>query len=174
MSPASCRERGDNFFGGQFRFTSESSALNTNPPWDANEDGWYADTLGFLTGPRTSFTINMQAVDEHGRKDGSPANLTFDVGFPPCIQCIEVLPKSSTPSGFDETVPCLEDTLGEHDRGAPLLRGHDDPAGPPLPARAMSILQFVQKAFMLVDRSSGFHLGGFRPTFHRAGRTLRY
>ncbi len=145
----------DNYFGGKFSFTSESSVLNNNPPWDANEDGWYADTLGFLTGPRSSFTINMQAVDEHGRKDGSPANLTFDVGYPPCLQCIEVLPKASTPSGFDETVPCLEDTFAATIVAHPcfgdttILRvstaglGEDD-------------LQFVQKAFMLVDRSSGF------------------
>ncbi len=145
----------DNFFGGKFSFTSESSVLNTSPPWDANEDGWYADTLGFLTGPRSSFTINMQAVDEHGRKDGSPANLTFDVGYPPCIQCIEVLPKASTPSDYDETLECLEDTSPEAIAAHPcfgdttILRvsssglGEDD-------------LQFVQKAFMLVDRSSGY------------------
>ncbi|MEN8008507.1 MAG: hypothetical protein ABFS42_15975, partial [Candidatus Krumholzibacteriota bacterium] len=82
-----------NLFGGRFSFSSESSALNTEPPWDATCDTcWYADTLGFLTGPRSEFTINMQAVDEHGRKDGSPANLSFHVGYPPCIQCIEVLP----------------------------------------------------------------------------------
>ena len=38
------------------------------PTWEASCDTcWYADTLGFLTGPSTQFTLNMQAVDEHGR-----------------------------------------------------------------------------------------------------------
>ena len=144
-----------NLTGNVFGFRSESSALNTDPPWDANEDGWYADTLGFLTGPRTTFTINMQAEDEHERKDGSAAQLSFDVGYPPCIQCIEVLPKASTPSAYDETLACLEDTSAGAIAAHPcfsdttVLRvssnglGEDD-------------LQFVQKAFMLVDRSSGY------------------
>ncbi len=145
----------DNYFGGQFRFTSESSVLNTSPPWDANEDGWYADTLGFLTGPRSSFTINMQAVDEHGRKDGSPANLTFDVGYPPCIQCIEVLPTSSTPSDFDETVPCLEDTFAATIEAHPCF-GDTTILRASIAGTGGDYLQFVQKAFMLVDRSSGF------------------
>ncbi len=75
--------------GGTFRFATESSELDTVPAWGAGVDGWYADTLGFLTGPRTSFTFNMQAVDEHGRRDGSPAQLQFEVGYPPCVQCVE-------------------------------------------------------------------------------------
>ena len=53
----------------------------------------------------------MQAVDEHGRKDGTPAALSFDVGYPPCLQCIEVLPKTyHAPPQFDETLECLADT----------------------------------------------------------------
>ncbi len=145
-----------NFFGGNFRFSSESSALNTDPPWDATCDTcWYADTLGFLTGPSTTFTINMQAVDEHGRKDGSPSSLNFDVGYPPCIQCIEVLPKSSTPSEFDETLECVADTSAATVEAHPcfgdtkVLRitengfGDDD-------------LQFIREVFMLVDKSTGF------------------
>jgi len=144
-----------NYFGGRFSFTSESSVVNTEPPWDANEDGWYADTLGFLTGPRTTFTINMQAVDEHGRKDGSPANLSFDVGHPPCIQCIELLPKFSTPSGYDESLECLADTTSDAIDAHPcfsdttILRVTSSGLGD-------DELQFIQPVFMLVDRSTGF------------------
>jgi hypothetical protein len=144
-----------NYFGGRFSFNSESSALNTDPPWDATCDTcWYADTLGFLTGPRTEFTINMQSVDEHGRKDGSPANLSFDVGYPPCIQCIEVLPKSSTPSAFDESLECVEDTLtiASHPcfGDTTVLRVN------PFSDLGDDELQFVQQAFMLVDKSTSF------------------
>ncbi len=144
-----------NLTGNVFGFRSESSVLNTDPPWDANEDGWYADTLGFLTGPRTTFTINMQAEDEHERKDGSAAQLSFDVGYPPCIQCIEVLPKASTPSSYDETLDCLEDTSPGTIAAHPcfgdttILRVTSSGLGE-------NDLQFVQKAFMLVDRSSGY------------------
>ncbi|MEN8007252.1 MAG: hypothetical protein ABFS42_09575, partial [Candidatus Krumholzibacteriota bacterium] len=115
---------------------------------------WYADTLGFLTGPRSEFTINMQAVDEHGRKDGSPANLSFHVGYPPCIQCIEVLPTSSTPSAFDETLECVEDTLNIAAHpcfgDTTVLRAVNNPTGAP------DELQKGDAAFMLVDKATGF------------------
>ena len=48
--------------------------------------------------------------DEHGRKDGTPAEITFEVGYPPCVQCVEILPKSNDPSAFDPSLECLEDT----------------------------------------------------------------
>ena len=145
-----------NYLGGFFSFNSESSALNTAPPWDATCDTcWYADTLGFLTGPNTRFTINMQAVDEHGRKDGSPANLSFDVGYPPCIQCIEVLPTSATPSAFDETLECVEDTLNIAAHpcfgDTTVLRTVNNN-----PTPGDDELQFIQSAFILVDKSTGF------------------
>ena len=99
--------------GGTFAFATESSALDTMPAWiPAEPNGWYADTLGFLTGPRTTFTFNMQAVDEHGRRDGSPAKLTFDVGYPPCVQCIEILPKSTSVSAFPPSLECHEPESG--------------------------------------------------------------
>jgi len=147
--------------GGQFNFSSESSVLNTNPPWVATCDTcWYADTLGFLTGPRTTFTINMQASDEHGRRDGSPADLSFDVGYPPCIQCIEVLPKSSTPSDFDETLECVEDTLNIAAHpcfgDTTILRVTSSGTG-------AGDLQFIQPAFMLVNKSTGFTRVVFDP-----------
>jgi len=143
-----------NFKGGEFPFFSESSALNTSPPWDAACDTcWYADTLGFLTGPRTTFTINMQATDEHDRKDGSPARLSFDVGFPPCIQCVEILPDTSTPSAFDESLPCVEDTLDIASHpcfgDTTVLRVTSDGLGE-------NDLLYIRPAYMLVDKSTGF------------------
>jgi hypothetical protein len=144
-----------NYFGGMFSFQSESSVLNTDPPWGANPGGWYADTLGFLTGPSTEFTFNMQSVDEHGRRDGTPASITFDVGYPPCIQCIEILPKSSIPSGYDETLPCLEDTTPEAIAAHPcfgdttILRVTENGFGD-------NDLQYIQPAFILVDKSTGY------------------
>jgi len=145
-----------NYFGGFFSFNSESSVLNTAPPWDATCDTcWYADTLGFLTGPNTRYTINMQAVDEHGRKDGSPANLSFDVGFPPCIQCIEVLPTSATPSDFDESLECVTDPtdIAAHPcfGDTTVLRTVNNN-----PTPGDDELQFIQMAFILVDKSTGF------------------
>jgi hypothetical protein len=149
----------DNFFGGNFSFSSESSALNTEPPWDATCDTcWYADTLGFLTGPRTNFTINMQATDEHGRKDGSPAQLSFDVGFPPCIQCVEILPNGSTPSDFDESLACVEDTFS--------IASHPcfgDTTILKIESGELNDLEFVRGGFMLVDKSTGFTQVVFEP-----------
>jgi hypothetical protein len=143
-----------NFGSLPFTMQSGSSVLNHNPTWDATCDTcWYADTLGFLTGPRTTFTINMQAVDEHKRKDGSPAKLSFDVGYPPCIQCIEILPKSSIPSAFDETLECVEDTanIAAHPcfGDTTILLVTQDGLGD-------GELQKGRPAWMLVDKSSGY------------------
>lgn len=145
----------DNYFGGTFSFNSESSELNTTPEWGAEcESCWYADTLGFLTGPRTEFTINMQSVDVHGRKDGSPAKLSFDVGYPPCVQCVEILPKSFIPSDYDESLICVEDTLNIAAHpcfgDTTVLRVNKDSD------LADDELQFVQQAFILVDKSTYF------------------
>ncbi len=145
-----------NFFGGQFSFNSESSVVNTEPPWDATCDTcWYADTLGFLTGPRTQFTINMQSVDEHGRKDGSPSNLSFDVGYPPDLQCLEVLPKTFTPSAYDESLEILPDTTDAAIAAHPCFSDTTElrVAINDLPD---DNLEFIQQAFMLVDQSTGF------------------
>jgi hypothetical protein len=144
----------DNLQGGQFTFETESSVLSP-PSWPATCDTCFsADTLGFLIGPRSTFTINMQAVDEHGRKDGTPAKLDFDVGYPPCIQCIEILPKSSLPSSFDETLECLVNTepgtIAAHPcfgdttvlRISEFGSGDDD-------------LEYVRPAYMLVDKITG-------------------
>ena len=99
----------DNAFGGTFSFMTDSSELSASPTWEPGIDGWAADTLGFLTGPATEFTINMQAVDEHGRRDGTPASLSFDVGYPPCLQCVELLPKTSSISAWDPSLACVDD-----------------------------------------------------------------
>lgn len=144
-----------NMGGGQFSFQSEASALSHPPTWGPNAGGWSADTLGFLTGPNTEFSFSMQAVDEHGRKDGSPETITFDVGYPPCLQCVEVLAKSSLPSAYPESPVCLEDTspatIAAHPcfNDTTVLRVSQSGGGD-------DYLEFVQPAFMLVNKNSGF------------------
>ena len=141
----------DNFFGGSFTFTSETSEINYDPAWPADgEAGWYGDTLGFLVEPRTTFTINMQAIDEHGRRDGSPATLSFDVGYPPCIQCIETLPKSFSTSAYGSDIPCY-DGVSSHEcfDGEDVYHISRDGLGP-------DDLEYKGKAFILVDKLTGF------------------
>ena len=92
-----------NYLGGTFVFRTESSLLDYTPTWGVPMDCdtcWYADTLGFLTGPNTEFDFTMQSVDVHGRFDGNPPEFKFEVGYPPGIQCVEMLPKTSSTSGL--------------------------------------------------------------------------
>lgn len=148
-----------NFTGGVFPFSSEASALNTQPAWDAGTGGWYGDTLGFLTAPNCNFTINMQAVDEQSRRDGSPASLSFDVGFPPCLQCIELLPRpSSQTSAFDETVACAEDTSRAYLDTHPCFAGTTQlrVSGGGVPNPATDLEQVAGAAFILVNKDTGF------------------
>ena len=163
-----------NFTGGLFPFISEASELRTQPAWDAGTNGWYGDTLGFLTAPNSRFTINMQSVDEHQRRDGSPATLSFDVGFEPCLQCIELLPKpTSTPSAFGPGTACVEDTsrayLDTHEclAGVTNLQVSLAGAGP-------GDLELVPgAAFILVNRDTGF-VTNLRSTPVRADSLANY
>ena len=98
----------DNYSGGEFGFQSGASEINYEPTWDANAEGWYADTLGFLVGPSMDFTFRIQSVDEHGRRDGTPPEFDFSVGYPPCVQCLELLPDLDGSSAFDESVECYD------------------------------------------------------------------
>ena len=98
----------NNFTGGQYSFSTGASDLDLEPDWGPGEGGWYADTLGFLVGPSTEFTFRMQAVDEHGRRDGSPAEISFYVGNPPCVQCIEILPDPGQVSSYTADLACYE------------------------------------------------------------------
>lgn len=150
-----------NLTGGMFPFASEASVLNTQPTWDAGVGGWYGDTLGFLTAPNTRFTINMQAVDEHGRRDGSPPSLSFDVGFQPCLQCIELLPKpTSMVSGFTFDAPCVEDASPEQLAtneclsGVTELRVSASDVADPDPTRDLELV--AGDVFILIDRDTGF------------------
>jgi len=102
------------YTGGRFTFSSGASDLDFEPEWDAGLDGWYADTLGFLVGPRTTFTFSMQAVDEHTRRDGTPPSFTFDVGFPPCVQCLELLPNRDEGSAYDQDLECYDPLGPDH------------------------------------------------------------
>lgn len=103
----------NNYTGGPFIFQSGASDIDYEPTWDANTDGWYADTLGFLVGPRTDFTFRMQAVDEHGRRDGSPPTFDFSVGYPPCVQCVELLPDLNGTSEYDDSLECYDPLGGD-------------------------------------------------------------
>ncbi|MBE0567852.1 MAG: hypothetical protein IH621_18000 [Krumholzibacteria bacterium] len=138
--------------GGVFRFATESSALDTVPAWPATEPGgWHADTLGFLTGPRTTFTFNMQAVDEHGRRDGSPARLNFDVGYPPCVQCVELLPKTASVSAFPASLECHEPDDGGNACFADTASYLITTAG-----AGADELQRLRTSFMAINKGTGF------------------
>lgn len=101
----------ENYTGGRYTFRTTNSALNVEPAWGEGFEGWYADTLGFLVAPRSEMSIFVQAADEHGRRDGSPASLSFEVGYEPCVQCIEPLPHG-TVSSYDETLECYDPADG--------------------------------------------------------------
>ncbi len=104
-----------NYTGNPFSFSSGAGAIDYDPTWDAGLTGWYADTLGFLVGPSTEFTFKMQAVDEHERRDGTPAELSFHVGYPPCLQCVELLPNlGEDGSAYDETLACYYHDVSGH------------------------------------------------------------
>ncbi len=86
-----------------FPFFTQSSLSHRTPDWERPPaaGGGAADTLGFLVGP-FDYTFNMRAVDEHGRRDGTPAQIPFAGNFPPCVQCVEILAGSEVPGqGFD-------------------------------------------------------------------------
>ena len=148
-----------NFTGGVFPFKSDASTLNTQPAWDAGTGGWYGDTLGFLTAPNSRFTLNMQSVDEHARRDGSPATLSFDVGFEPCLQCIELLPKpSSSTSGFDANVACVEDSSRAYLATHPCLAGRTElrvnGGGVAIPAQDLESV--IGAVYIFVNKDTGF------------------
>jgi len=143
-----------NYTGGVFNFASEASVINDNPAWDAGVGGWYGDTLGFLTAPSTEFRINMLSVDELDRRDGTPASLSFHVGFPPCVQCIELLPKPDlSNSAFDHTVPCVEslNDVATH----PCLAGVTD-LQVTQTGNGPNDLQFFRTTTILVNKDSFF------------------
>lgn len=146
-----------NLTGGVFPFTSEASALNTQPAWDAGVNGWYGDTLGFLTQPNSRFTINMQAVDEWQRRDGSPASLSFDVGFEPCLQCIELKPDTTSVSTFGFDTACVEDTTAAYLATHPCLGGTTELRVAAVMTNPQTDLQRIAgAAFTLVNKDTGF------------------
>jgi hypothetical protein len=148
-----------NFTGGVFPFKSDASALDTVPAWDAGTNGWYGDTLGFLTAPNSRFTLNMQSVDEWARRDGSPASMSFDVGYEPCLQCIELLPKpSSSTSGFDANVACVENATPAYLATHPCLAGRTElrVSGGGAANPATDLEPVIGAVFILVNRDTGF------------------
>lgn len=93
--------------GALYSYQTPSSDADRVPAWPAGGSGWSADTLGFLVSPSTEVTVNLRAVDEHGRRDGTPAQLTFDVGYAPCVQCVETVPHEQA-SAFGPDVDCCD------------------------------------------------------------------
>jgi hypothetical protein len=105
-----------------FYFATSYSRLNQadNPDWTApTQYETSRDTLSFEVGP-FDYTVRMRAVDNLGRRDGTPDSLRFHGNFPPCVQCVEMMNLSGTPtytlqsSCMDET--CLEETTVLHVR----------------------------------------------------------
>jgi len=141
----------DLFSGGSFSFKTQNSTINYEPAWPAEgEGGWYADTLGFLVGPRDTMTVNMQSIDEHGRADGTPAQLKFTVGFPPCIQCIELLPKRFSTSQYDENIECYDGhSSNKCFDGEQVFRVTANGTG-------FDELEYLNKAVILIDKNTGF------------------
>jgi len=103
------------YTGGEFPFQTGISEHDSMPTWiPMSDEGWYADTLGFMVAPRSDYTFNMASVDEHTRRDETPAQLEFSAGKEPCIQCIELLPNRSVPSAFPPTLACYDPDAGNH------------------------------------------------------------
>ncbi len=145
----------ENYTGGRYSFRTSASDLDTEPEWGEGLDGWYADTLGVLVAPRSEMTVSLQAVDEFGRRDGSPASISFEVGNPPCVQCIEVLPKGGT-SAFDASLACYDPSAGASHPcfGAPaemFVRTTGDSL-----AGRHYLTQLPEAAFMAIDKVTDF------------------
>ena len=102
------------YTGGAYSFHTGNSSVDTDPAWGEGINGFYADTLGFMPSPSTDFTFRMMGVDEHGRRDGTPAQMSFTVGYPPCVQCLELVPNYNEASGFSSDLACYDPDVGEH------------------------------------------------------------
>lgn len=102
------------YTGGSFSFQTGSSSVDYDPAWDEGINGFYADTLGFMPSPSTEFTFRMTGVDEHGRRDGTPDEMTFTVGHPPCVQCLELLPNFDEASSYSPDLACFDPEVGGH------------------------------------------------------------
>ena len=146
----------ENYTGGPFSFSSGASDINYEPEWDQEEEGgWYADTLGFMVGPSTEFTFTMQAVDEHGRRDGSPAHFSFEVGFPPCVQCIELQPDLGSVSAYPMDLDCHDPEIAGH----PCFGGDYDfyiPKSylPEQPGRTYLDPQIALSTYLVISKST--------------------
>jgi len=73
-----------------FSFSSTFSTPHQTAAWTAPlAHDISADTLGFAAGPFL-YDVVMRAVDEQGTRDGTPAELSFQGNFAPCVQCVEL------------------------------------------------------------------------------------
>lgn len=141
------------YLGGLYSFQTPSADADRVPAWPAGGSGWSADTLGFLVSPSTQMTVNLRAVDEHGRRDGTPAQLTFDVGYAPCVQCVEAVPHGQASAFGPDTEcyqpgqlhPCFDDEATLYVAGAMAT---------PLPGRTYLSRLAFEVAFLAVDKAS--------------------
>jgi hypothetical protein len=142
------------FTGGNYSFNTGASSVDTDPAWDEGINGFYADTLGFMPSPRTEFTFRMVAVDEHGRRDGTPPEMSFQVGYPPCVQCLELLPNIGDQSQYSPDLACYDPDAGSHpcfgDASVFYIRQQ---GAAQLPDR--SYMEFRDFAYMGIHKSTG-------------------
>jgi len=147
-----------NLTGAEFPFSTEASDFNIGGEdniWDATcGTCWNADTLGFLTGPRTTYTMNAQAEDEHNRNDGTIATFSFDVGFEPCLQCLEFLPKESSTSAWTPALECTDDYADPSLH--PCFQDVAEMRVTQNPQPGDDFLQFKQDISMMVDKQTYF------------------
>jgi len=138
------------FGGGLFSYETDPSAAN-EPTWGEGIDGWYADTLGFMPGPNTHYVMNLHAVDEHGRLDGTPAELSFHTGYAPCTQGVELLGDPASPSAWDEALPCAEPGDTSHPCFTDTTALHVNMSGEPsVPGR--ETLAFHSAGWFVIDK----------------------
>ncbi len=146
-----------NLTGGIFNFRTGSSVHDSVPNWTAvGDEGWYADTLGILVAPRSEFTFNMTAIDEHARRDGTPAQLSFDVGYEPCVQCIEILPSTSSVSSHGPDTECYDPEGAGHPCFDDQVTYYVSSSTIP----ALDELQPARQAYFAIDQAalSGFEI----------------
>jgi len=80
--------------------------------------------------------------------------LSFSVGYPPCVQGVELLPNVDTPSAFDETLPCYEPGDPDHPSfGDPTEYFVKSPGATGQPGR--EYLEYRGPAMLAVDKVSG-------------------
>lgn len=100
-------------------------------PWHGGFHGWGQDSQGACP---FNFTFFVSAVDEHGKRDGTPDSLSFFVGGNPVLDSISV-PKvlvfvPTCPPGFASFCPDLN-TMAPFGPDTVVVQGVFEPGPPP-------------------------------------------